>query len=401
MTSHPAEAGSAKSKTIRTPAVFDVQTRKRTRAEWASFLNGASYASLKLTQHTDRRRDDDTRDKTQRAQAYLGFAARADLGYGVIGFGHAELTQTQAKSSSPVTDLKVKELLLSAPLAGGLTLSAGRMRFRDRDRWVADSAVDGLHLGWRWSSGAALQGLDLAALRGTHKSPSNYAMTHLWQMAPGVVQGVFALAEDTAGGALFHLSAYHQRDVTARLSWHINAATRVGDTDTGRSSGAGFDARTTYKLSSALNPQITLGLAAGTSGFQQSGLHSNKTYDGAQTQVHRYGEVLRPELTNLAVASASYGLRPSRSFSASLTALAYTQVTSSGPAPVTKLGGDLTAGETTGGARLIGHEINLSGAWRPTKTSKFEIGLGRFMPSRAYADTSPSTRMFARYTVNF
>lgn len=380
--------------------MFDIATRKATRKQWGAYLNGAAYASVKVTQRENRVRDDNAYDRTDRAQAYLGLAARADLGSGVIGFGHAELsvksTQTLSRSYGTDTNLNIKELLVSLPLSNGVQVTAGRMRFQDADKWVADSAVDGVHLGWRWGLKDTLRGLDVSVLRGTNTSPSNYALAHVWRMGAGLKQGLFVIAEDAATEQRLHISGYRHRVVSANFAYQINAAALLGDAAAGKDAGFGFDLRATRKFEGALNPQLTVGLAAGSPGYQQTGLHSNKTYDGGQTQVHRYGEVFRPELGNLAVATVSFGLRPSKSFTASLTAHAYTQISASGPAPDSRLSGALS-----GAGRYLGHEVNLSGAWRPTKKTKVEFGIGQFKPGRAYADRSTSARLFARYTVSF
>ena len=161
--------------------------------------------------------------------------------------------------------------------------------------------------------------------------------------------------------------------------------------------GLGLDARVIAQIGEHdWNPQLTLGAAAGSKGFAQTELHSNKTYDGGQTQFNRYGYLYQPELTNLAVATVGFGIRPSRMFSLDFAAHAYAQIEPLATVPDARV-----SGTTTGGSALLGGELSLVGAWRPTKKTKFEFGLSVFQAGPAYQNQDMAKQAYARFSVYF
>lgn len=141
---------------------------------------------------------------------------------------------------------------------------------------------------------------------------------------------------------------------------------------------------------------MMFGFAAGTEGYRQSGLHSNKTYNRGQTQVHRYGYAFQPDLTNLVVGSFAVGVRPSRKLSVDLGVHAYAQFSKSTTGPSARF-----HGATTGNSAFLDTEISLAGAWRPSRKTKVEFGVEHFNPGPAYIDQTPATRVYLRMTATF
>lgn len=393
----PIEATAGNKDAPQAPLVFDIDKRKKTKRPITDWLRISGYANLRFQGERNIRRDDGVSDRTDEIAAYLGFAARADLGHGMTGFLHAEVDvrdkQTHLRSYGRIMQPNLKEALLSFRTGDSGQLSIGRLRFSDPHKWVADASVDGLHYAVRSGDAA----FEFAAVQGTRDVTATYLLAHTSRAADKRRAGVFAIAELDRADRRLHLSAYLGDQVSARFSYQLNAATVIGDAAHGRSFGVGIDARVLQKLGTGRwGPQITYGFAMGTPGFQQSGLHSNKTKDGGQTQFHRYGYVFQPELTNLAVGTLAYGLRLSRKVSVDLSAHAYLQPNRSTTGPIARI-----KGATTGKSRFIGSEVSLAGAWRPTKKSKLEVGIGRFMPGPAYADRSKASRLYMRLSVYF
>jgi hypothetical protein len=267
------------------------------------------------------------------------------------------------------------------------------MRFSDLNKWVADSPVDGIHYGHKTDERVT----EFAAFSGVGDVSASYLMAHLGRVTNKVRYGAIALAERDGAENRFYLSGYAKTVVSQRYSYELNLGAVAGDAANGKRFGVGFDLRSTRKFgSSKLNPQLMFGFAIGSEGYQQSGIHSNKTYNRGQSQVHRYGYAFQPNLTNLAVGSVAFGIRPSRKLSVDLGLHVYGQPKKSMIGP----SGRMTGG-TTGDSAFLGTEASLVGAWRPSKKSKVEFGVGRFKPSRAFLDKTPATRVYMRMTVTF
>lgn len=398
LTAQPTYVSAGSKKQLQAPSVFDINRRKKAKKEVTDWLSSSLYASVRyLGERNIKRDDDDANDRTHEFITYLGIVARADAGNGVIGFFNAEISRkdkrSNVKSFGRIMEPQIKEALVSFELGETSHLNVGRLRFSDLSKWVTDASVDGVHYVTKRDKTV----FELSIVSGTRDITADYLIAHASSVVGQQRFGGFAIVERDANQDSFHLAAYLHDKVSDRFSYQLNAAAVMGDATDGRSSGIGFDARAIQKLSdSVLKPQVTYGLAVGSTGFRQTGLHSNKTYDGGQTQFHRYGYVYQPELTNIAVGTLAYGLRPSRYFSLDFGLHAYLQPSRSTIAPDARLKGD-----TNGTSNFLGTEISLAGAWRPNKKSKVEFGLGRFMPGAAYLDRSKASRVYMRYSYYF
>ncbi len=377
--------------------VFDIDKRKKAKRTVTHWLRTSVYGNLRFQGERDIARDDGVSDRKDEFASYLGVVGRANIARGVTGFVHGEVSlkdkKTHARSYDRIMQPQLKEALVSVALTDRAQVSVGRLRFSDPHKWVADASVDGLHFAHR-SQGRALE---FAAVSGTRDITADYLIAHISDTDPARRIGLFAIAERDGNQRRLHLSTYRFAQVSERFSYQLNAGVVMGEAAQDRSYGVGVDVRAHQELSTGRwNPQITYGFAFGTSGFQQSGLHSNKTYDGGQTQFHRYGYVFQPELTNIAIGTLAYGLRPSRRFSMDLGLHAYLQPSRSTIGPDARI-----KGTTTGNARFLGSEISLAGAWRPGKKSKMEFGVARFTPGSAYSDRSKARRVYARISYYF
>lgn len=392
-----AEAGSKRVKLPVAASVFDAEKRKRTRHKLGHRLSYSVYSSIRFQNERNQRRDDNVDDHTEEFAGYLGFVGRADLGRGAIAFGHGELDvrskKTQDRTYAAAARWTTKEAFVSFAVTEEARLTVGRMRFSDPNKWVADAAVDGVHYGHKTPHRVT----ELATFVGTGDANGTYLMAHHGRVQNKLRYGTIALAEVDGSQKRLHLSGYASAVASQSFSYELNVGAVVGDAANGKRAGIGFDVRSTHRFgASKLNPQVMLGFAAGSEGYRQSGLHSNKTYNRGQTQVHRYGYVFQPDLTNLAVASVAIGIRPSRKLSADLGVHVYGQLNKSTSGPNARL-----SGVTTGGSAFLGTEISVAGAWRPSKKSKVEFGVGHFKPGRAFADRTSATRVFVRMSVTF
>ena len=379
------------------PALFDIETRKKTKRPLGKSFSYSGYLNGAVLQERNRRRDDDQGDTNGHFSSTLGLAVRAQITPGTVFFAHgaASLKRRWRDGATNATQSKWawKEAHLSFALAPSTRLTVGRMRFSDANKWAADASVDGAHIGVKRQQTI----FEFAAVKGTRKNTSRYMIGHIAYATARRKIGGLAIQETDGPDTRWHLSGYRNKIVTTKFAHQWNVGLVFGDVANNRNAGFGLDWRGVVKLKDGkLKPQLTLGFAYGTPGFQQTGLHSNKTYDGGQMQFHRYGYVYQPNLTNMAVATVSYGIRPSRKFSMDVTAHLYAQ-----PSPSTVWPDARIKGRTTGASGFLGGEISVVGAWRPSKTSKVEFGAAKFLPGPAYEDRSSASRIFARYSIFF
>lgn len=390
------EAGQKKARPFMASMVFDAEKRKKTKQSIGQRVSYSLYTSLRFQGERNKRRDDNVNDRNEESALYLGFVGRTDLGQGVIAFGHgvldARFKATQIRSYEMTSRWTTKEAFVSLEVSPNARVTLGRLRFSDLNKWSADAAVDGIHYGHKTADRVT----EFAAIKAIDDDPSHYLMAHHGRVNDKISYGALALIENRDEGTLFHLTGYASSVAPQRFSNELNVGVVAGDAANGKSIGFGADLRTLYKFrTSQLNPQIMFGFAAATEGYRQSGLQSNKTYNKGQTQVHRYGYVFQPDLTNLAVGSVAIGLRPSRKFSVDLGLHVYGQLKKSIVGPKARL-----QGATKGKSAFLGTELSLVGAWRHHKKSKVEFGVGYFNPGPAFVDQSFATRVYMRMTVS-
>ena len=260
------------------------------------------------------------------------------------------------------------------------------MRFSDSDKWVADSFVDGLHFGFK----SQTRLLEFAALRGVSEPNASYGFLHVANYDRASQTGGYLIGEKKGSDRRLHPTAYTKRKVNKSFRYSAQFGVVGGDLANAKQVGFGFDTRATFAFSNSdLKPQLMVGLAMGSEGFVQTGLHSNKTYDGGQTQFNRYGFAYQPQLANMTVLSVGAGIRPSRKLSVDLIAHLYAQTSLSNTSPTARV-----SGSVNGSSSYLGSEISLVGGWRPNKKTKIEFGAGLFKPGPAYNTRSPVKRIY-------
>ena len=149
-------------------------------------------------------------------------------------------------------------------------------------------------------------------------------------------------------------------------------------------------------------PYLTAGVAFGSgddgSGtdttFRQSGLHGNSDRFGGVTSLHYYGEVLDPELSNLAILTFGVGFRPTRRSSVDLVYHRYAQHRRQDDLRDVSIDAD-----PDGRSRFIGDEIDLIIGIKEIENIDIELVGGIFLPGRAFENRDPA--FFGGITVQF
>ncbi|CUH76322.1 Alginate production protein AlgE precursor [Tritonibacter multivorans] len=395
-TTADARSKAAKPKAAKPALLFHIETRKRAKHKPTSWFQYGASASVKAVWDNNLRRDDGLRDYKRDLGGHIETWARTQITPSVVAFGHiqygARWIETHSSSYPTRSDFRVKEALVSVATGPQTQLTIGRMRFSDPAKWIADGAVDGLH----FAKLGGMSSWEVAAFRGTDDSRPTFAMAHkTWKTDTGR-RSILGMAETDAEDRRFYLFGHLTHRPSDHHRFELNSAVVLGDAANQKSSGLGVDLRGIRTLKGARNPQVTYGFAVGTAGFRQTGLQTNKTYDGGQKQFNRYGYAYRPELSNLAVATLALGLRPSRKFSIDAGLHAYAQLRPSTTAPSARING-----QTTGRSRFVGTEISLVGAWRPSKKTKLQFGVGLFKPGSAYVDRSTYSHVYTQLSIYF
>jgi len=384
-------------KPVRSPLSFDITTRKKTKIVVNDYLSFAGSIGASYLSERNLKLDDQRNDYSNQYKTILEVVGRARISANITAFGHLEFKykgkDTHKKTFNMKSDIRIKEAFIAYKFKNDVTVSLGRLRLSDKNKWVADKAADGIHFGRRLQN----SGFELAIVKDDDRSDSTYALTHYTRFQKKHTIGVYAIAERTKQETLGHFVGYINNQKNDRFTYTANVAGILGSAIDEEQNGFGFDFRATQRITQhRLKPQITFGFAMGSKGFRQTGLQSNKTKDGGQTLCNRYGFVYQPDLTNLVVANVGFAFRPNRSFSIDLNTYVYGQVSKQATTPSAR-----PSGSTTGNSSFLGVEVSLIGAWRPTKKMKVEFGAGVFQAGSAYQNKNSTKRFYIRATRYF
>lgn len=254
-------------------------------------------------------------------------------------------------------------------------------------RWAEDQQLDGFWLLSRDGSGAQTGTLD----NEDATDPSDLRARWFGLRASGErrYEGDYRLNywADTAWfGGTERLTSFDEDD-DGRLT--------ADDTVRRRLRGNAFDLGATLALPMALKPRLSVGLARGSGGtrsdavdhnFRQTGLQENRSRLGGLKRMYRYGQLLRPELSNLSVATLGAGVRVTDDASVELAWHRYRQVRASD-----QLAGARLSADPSGASRDIGQEIDLLLTWRSSRHVELTLGLSRFRPGKAFGDGERDT----------
>lgn len=157
-------------------------------------------------------------------------------------------------------------------------------------------------------------------------------------------------------------------------------------------SAQAFDAGIGWQLPVAWQPSITLGYARGSGdaepagtdhNFRQTGLQNNKARFFGVNRFRYYGELLRPELSNLAVSTLAVGVPFFNRSSVEVVHHRYRQVEAADFMRDIRVDADLT-----GASRDIGSEVDVVFGVRDLARWDFSLVASRFEAGKAYGARS-------------
>lgn len=280
----------------------------------------------------------------------------------------------------------------------GVDVRVGRLDFDEPREWVYDRNLDAVRFVWRGDalklelSGSTV--LDDGDDRDEH---SNNWIAYLSNDDPERLLAAYVVDrrdDRSPRDYPIHFGARAIGEFAPDHESWLEASLLRGFSDNRDFEGYGFDVGTTWSPDFAHPLSFTLGFAYGSGdddpndgtdeAFRQTGLQDNNGKFAGVTSFRYYGEVLDPELSNLAIWTAGVGARVGPKTSVDLVYHVYDQVDASD----FMLDSDVEAdpGELDGTQRGLGHEIDLilgTKAWKPWD---FEIVYGRFEPGDAFVD---------------
>ena len=184
-------------------------------------------------------------------------------------------------------------------------------------------------------------------------------------------------------------AAVRGRDRLTAFDEDANGRFTAGSTESARVKGHAFDLGGVWSGGSAWRPSLTLAYAKGSGGvsdgqrddnFRQTGLQENRQRLGGIKRVRRYGELLRPELSNLEVMTVGAGVRLTPTSSVELLGHQYRQAT-----PATEWRGARLSADPGGTNAALGREFDLVYAWRPSGQVELVLSGSRFLPGAAFS----------------
>jgi alginate production protein len=366
----------------RAERVFDPDDPPDTRYQLAPYLTfGAEleveYFLRRNLDLLDRRRDDLSVLKTEGVLALSFDPAPGFQAFLNVALSRAAVLADRAGTSGEREDLEleVKEAFVRVGLlSAGPALVIGRQRFDDERKWLYDEELDAVRFRYAERtltvelsvSRDALVRRDLLDRKGEPEQTTNYILHGGYGFENSIeLEGYAILRDDRAEDRRpFFLGLRSRGEPVTDLDYWVELA-YAGGRDGSRSiSGWGVDVGAIYEWQRGPKPSVTLGLAFGSGdrrpddsrdgSFRQTGLHKNEGDFGGSTEFKFYGEVMDPELSNLAIFTVGVGVRPSDRFSVDLVYHYYLQHR----AASTLRSAGLEA-EPSGRSRRLGSEIDL------------------------------------------
>jgi hypothetical protein len=295
------------------------------------------------------------------------------------------------------SDVRVEEAYLTITEPGGLPLTAnvGRQRFRDAREWFFDEYLDAV----RVKTDVAGWTLEAAIARGLFRPEAGSREARDAQHV--IVSAATRVGDASVSAVLIHrrgdvspeTPTWIGSSVSGRVTphgryWSV-AALRRGHAGAVRLGGWALDLGTTWRLPVGPGPSLSAGFASGSGDarpgdgidttFRQTELHDNKARFGGLKRFASYGEVLRPDLSDLSIVTVGT-TTTLRKWSVDVIYHRYRR----GAAPRWAGHLDIKA-VPEGSARHLGDEIDTVVALQVVRGVDLSLIVGVFQPGAAFA----------------
>jgi alginate production protein len=361
----------------------------------------------------------DLDDSTEDGLSVLRSDLTLEIGYRaserIRAFSELELERqvivSRGRDRSPEsnrTELNLKQMYLDLELENvteGLSARIGRQEFQDRREWLYDEDLDGMRVFYRRNRlslelSASRERLFTENLLQAEESEdriNNYVLYSTYRPTTDHRLSAYALvrdniSDDSDNPIFYGLSA---GGVAAdALDYWLELAHVRGRDGPDRLRGYGFDIGGTYRFDNSWRPSLTFSYAFGSGDsnsddnvdrrFRQTGLEDNSYRFNGVENFRYYGETLNPELSNLSILTAGFGIRPSRRSSVDLVYHRYHQdVAASG-----RIEGARIRAAADGDSRDVGQAVDLILGYHEIPGLRLRAKLGYFKPGKAFGDVA-------------
>lgn len=401
-------------------AAPDTKYRLTPALSWGATFELAGEASREFD--FDPGRDDRLRLLEPEFEFALGYQPTPDL----LAFINFELTQEFALREPEDEERRLELAVDQAYLLFGklngwpLSLQFGRQKFEDERGWLFDENLDAARAFYRFPN--LLLDLSVSRLDRWRRDLLNHEPRE--RIDNYLLQAISKLGDE----AIVVLYAFQRRDRRPEVSEHerplflgLHSSGDLGKSleywlelsRLGGRSGArkirawGADLGASYEFGLPLKPSLTLGYAFGSGddnpadgvdrNFRQTGLQDNEGRFNGVAKFQYYGELIDPELSNLAISTVGVGIRPNAQSSIDLVLHRYRQHKAADFIRDSSLDAD-----PSGLDRSLGRELDLVLGFRKREGRKVAalLTFGHFKPGPAFAAGAKAAR-FARFEVKF
>lgn len=169
----------------------------------------------------------------------------------------------------------------------------------------------------------------------------------------------------------------------------------VTATDERSRSGWGVDIGTSIKFDNRFEPTLTLGYAFDDGDFRQTGLDDNNNRFNGVNRFRYYGELVRPELSNVRITTLALGLRFFEKSSLELIHHTYRQKNASSEHSL-RIDAD-----SNGLSTSLGTELNFVAGFREWKHWDIEVVGAYFSPGSAFTLSDPAWLIELEVSYNY
>jgi len=303
-------------------------------------------------------------------------------------------------------DFNVREafLYVGSFLHPTLGLQIGRQRFRDRREWLYDDQLDAVRLHFAKSN----LKVELSAAKGLvgptgSRSDQYHFIAWSQYQLPGrrYLSGYLMKRDDLTprdeDPVWYGLAS--RGPVIRNLDYWIELSRMKGRRGPNLLRGWASDAGAGYRLPLRLSPTLSAGYAFGSgdantndgvdSNFRQTSLNDNTSRFNGLKRYHYYGILTQPDLTNLRIATADLGLRPSDAWSVNFSFHNYRQAVS-----VRRLGEMEITLRPNGRHPVLGREFDAVFAVRKLRYTDLNFYFGVFLPGPGFSGPRPPAFFF-------
>jgi alginate production protein len=388
--------------------VFDPDDAPETRYRVAPFLTLGAELEIDFeflrNLDLDKRRKDDASLLTPELSVALSFDPAPEFqAFVSVTLSREFVLGAGAEGAGANEDiaLEVKEAYVRVRgVPAGLSVQIGRQRFEDERQWLYDEELDAVRVRYERDALAVEASVSRNGLVAKdvfrdrpRRQINNYALVAGYRLLREIEVEGYAIIRDDQDDARqrpVFLGVRSRGEPFEDLDYWLELAHVGGRDGPGRIRAWAVDVGATYELEAGPRPSLTLGFAFGSGdrhpedgsdgNFRQTGLQENEGDFGGAATFKYYGEVLDPELSNLAVFTVGLGIRPDDRFSLDVVYHHYVQHRAS--SSLRNAGIDA---EPSGRSRRLGSEVDLVVGFEEIwNRIDGRVVLGHFMPAAAF-----------------